>query len=471
MCSVDPDEITEMIKDTEELDIKSGEILCRKCNEDIAEVVLRKKDPYCKKCFLKYFIHKFRATIGKSKMIFPNDRVLVSVSGGSSSMTLLHLLRGALDEDDHKKFRFVPYFLHIDECCLTDANAKCISLDICKHVSSKNFICYTVSIEQSMSSDPITPLQYSEQTKHIVSEDLKFKLQELFNSCSSSSAREDLLLQLRQDMISRCAESLGFTKVFVGDNATGLAVSLLSSVAQGRGAHLASKVHFKSLHGQTENYRPMRELLINEIDAYISINNISKFQTDNSGQGESIGQCTEKFVLGLQSEFPSTIPTIFRTGDKLASENKMDSESGSNDNCALCGRILDTDQGLASALHATVVSQQMSVSNRSTIRSNEAVTEVSSPEKAVANSSAMNGGCCGEGGCCGGGGGGCGTSGSKAPCLELTKPLVESCLCYGCRVILRELAEVDKLPSVVKKAALTQEKRKQMKNEIKDFLL
>lgn len=470
MCSVDPDEVTEMIKETEELDIKSGEILCRKCNEDAAEVVLRKTDPYCKKCFLKYFIHKFRSTIGKSKMIFPNDRILVSISGSPTSMTLMHLLRSALDEDDHKKFRFVPYFLHIDECCLSDKSlATCISLDVCKQVSSHNFICYSVSLEQAMSSDAPKPLQYSEQTNHIISEDLKTQLQDLLNSCSSSSAREDLVLQLRQDLISKCAQALGFTKVFVGDNATSLAVSLLSSVSQGRGAHVASRVHFKSLHHQTEIYRPMREILLNEIEAYININNVSTFQSNNTVQGESITQCTEQFVLGLQKEFPSTIPTIFRTGDKLGSGNKLDNDSSNNDYCSLCGRFIDTDQGLASALHATVVSQQLSVSHKFAISSIVADAEIASPIDNDVKSNSLNDGCCGgDGGGCGNGGGGCGT---KTPLIEITKPLVEACLCYGCRVILRELKEVDKLPLVVKKAALSQERRKHMKSEIQDFLL
>lgn len=65
-------------------------------------------------CFLAYFTHKFRSTIGKSKQIHPGDRVLVGLSGGTSSTALLHLIHEGLQENSHKKLRFNPAFLYID---------------------------------------------------------------------------------------------------------------------------------------------------------------------------------------------------------------------------------------------------------------------------------------------------------------------------------------------------------------------
>ena len=65
-------------------------------------------------CFLAYFIHKFRSTIGKSKQIHPGDRILVGLSGGTSSTALLHLIKEGLQETSHKKLRFDPVFLYVD---------------------------------------------------------------------------------------------------------------------------------------------------------------------------------------------------------------------------------------------------------------------------------------------------------------------------------------------------------------------
>lgn len=65
-------------------------------------------------CFLAYFTHKFRSTIGKSKQIHPGDCVLVGLSGGASSTALLHLISEGLQENSHKKLRFNPVFLFID---------------------------------------------------------------------------------------------------------------------------------------------------------------------------------------------------------------------------------------------------------------------------------------------------------------------------------------------------------------------
>lgn len=65
-------------------------------------------------CFLAYFVHKFRSTIGKSKQIRHGDKVLVATSGGASSAAMLHLIRQGLNETSHKQLRFEPAFLYVD---------------------------------------------------------------------------------------------------------------------------------------------------------------------------------------------------------------------------------------------------------------------------------------------------------------------------------------------------------------------
>lgn len=82
-------------------------------------------------CFLAYFTHKFRSTIGKSKQIHPGDRVLVGLSGGASSTALLHLIHEGLQENSHKKLRFNPAFLYIDGISL------CCCFNVCIHMKSK----------------------------------------------------------------------------------------------------------------------------------------------------------------------------------------------------------------------------------------------------------------------------------------------------------------------------------------------
>lgn len=77
-------------------------------------VVLRGKDAYCKNCFLIGTIHKFKASLGKYRLIQTNDRVLVWYKVGHPSTSLLHFLRSGLDLMAHKRLRFQPLILFID---------------------------------------------------------------------------------------------------------------------------------------------------------------------------------------------------------------------------------------------------------------------------------------------------------------------------------------------------------------------
>ena len=77
---------------------------------------------------------------------------------------------------------------------------------------------------------------------------------------------------------------------------------------------------------------------------------------------------TQEFLVGLQENFPSTIPTVNRTGDKLtiASGADTDHDTDDTDLCCMCGSSLDTDaDSCHNALQATQVSHpHQSVTNQ-----------------------------------------------------------------------------------------------------------
>ncbi|KAK8380728.1 hypothetical protein O3P69_007982 [Scylla paramamosain] len=295
MCSVDPDGVVEMTQATETLDISRGDVMCRKCASAMAEVVLRVRDAYCRNCFLVYFTHKFRSTIGKSKQIHPGDRILVGLS-----------------EKDFKKTHtrncvLILFFLYVDECVLcTAVDEGCEHVHkVIEQVTSMGFPCYIAMLEQVMALQPQLPVlrtQEWKEMKHTVDENLRKKFCELFSSCKSASAQQDLHDQLLQTVLKQCAYSLGFRKMFLGDNSTTLSVRILSQVALGRGSQLPARVHFKATSQSVEVYRPMRELLENEIIDYLNLQNITvprppTFQPNCT----SIASCTEKFVRNIQA--------------------------------------------------------------------------------------------------------------------------------------------------------------------------
>ena len=133
--------------------------------------------------------------------------------------------------------------------------------------------------------------------------------------------------------------------------------------------------------------------------------------------------------------------------------------------CAICGLHLDTDQSEASAVHATFVSQQLScrvapestpqkelaaerskaasnvsdeisASSSTTVNSNDQQLEnnkINSSDITCGSESNSCGNSQGRG-CCGG------KSGSmKQQHDNITKNVIDSYLCYGCRIIVREM--------------------------------
>jgi len=87
--------------------------LCRKCRCKNIDVLLIGQSGYCKTCFLTAINHKFRATIGKSK-ITRTDSILIDYSTELNSTVLLHLLKAGMNESTCKKLMFKIAVLYID---------------------------------------------------------------------------------------------------------------------------------------------------------------------------------------------------------------------------------------------------------------------------------------------------------------------------------------------------------------------
>jgi len=88
--------------------------MCRKCKCKNIDVLLIGQSGYCKACFLTTMNHKFRATLGKSKVIRHEDSVLVDYSTELNSTVLLHLLKAGMNESTRKRLMFKIAVLHID---------------------------------------------------------------------------------------------------------------------------------------------------------------------------------------------------------------------------------------------------------------------------------------------------------------------------------------------------------------------
>ncbi|NWZ74120.1 CTU2 protein, partial [Acrocephalus arundinaceus] len=169
-----------------------------------------------------------------------------------------------------------------------------------------------------------------------------------FEAAGTATAREELLEMLRTHLIVQTARDRGYAKVMMGDSVTRVAIKLLTNLSLGRGAYLAVDTGFTDQrHGDVMVVRPMRDYTAKEIAFYNFFYGVPTVIVPplftKRREKPSIHQLVERFLLGLQEEFPSTISTVYRTGEKLSPEPaKASSES---QRCLLCLCGLDTEGG------------------------------------------------------------------------------------------------------------------------------
>ncbi|CAB4006481.1 cytoplasmic tRNA 2-thiolation 2-A-like [Paramuricea clavata] len=339
----------------------AGEGSCMKCPEK-AVVHVRNNDPFCRTCFLDYIVHKFRATIGKARVIHQGERVLLAVSGGSASSTMLDLVIEGLSKAAVKKHRFQPGVVHVDDeglCGHSVHDRNNVKHHIEELARSAGFPYHHASLaDLFIQQGKETSLERNLHELDILNEEQNISneiskrtksLREVFEKVTTVTAREDLLSHLYRNLLQRIAKDHGYDYIMVGDCGTNIAVRILADIAQGRGSQLPLSVSFKDSRSEVPVLRPMREFTKKEIQFYNCFSDVTSFTipsfTTKASSHGSVNRLTEELIFGLQAGFPSTVSTVLRTGDKISSN--VDRKDGLH--CVLCLAPLGVNSGFSEA--------------------------------------------------------------------------------------------------------------------------
>ncbi|XP_008320706.1 cytoplasmic tRNA 2-thiolation protein 2 isoform X1 [Cynoglossus semilaevis] len=486
-------------------DVEGGLKKCVKCKEANASVVIKGGDAHCRACFKENFTHKFRATLGKNRVIFPGEKVLLAVSGGPSSCSMLRQVQEGLSQNAHKKLRFLPGIVYIDEGGAVFRSSEerqktvaqlqaifkatgypfhIVPLEQVLDLPSSTILtapsasqpahtgAYKTAVDQfiqhEISSSAAREVQeetdvYESQEPHTQA------LQKLIGSAKTLTAKQDLVNTLRQHVLVHTARSKGYSKVMLGDSCTRLAVKLLSNISTGRGAHLAQDTGFSDTrHGDVILVRPMRDYSAKEIAYYNHVFAVPSvfipgLDTKNADKA-SIHRLTESFVNKLQADFPSTVSTIYRTSEKLQTVCGSSSTADPCDRCLLCVCALDTADDGVSALQATLTSEKLSKFRGNTRPGMPVLIsgELRQSAPTVRDCRSGEGENCGQAQV----GGSCCSSDMKPEKTDL-----KSTLCYSCQLIVKDLSSVECLPQYILSEAMRRQRRSLMRKEISEFLL
>uniref|UniRef100_A0A8D1VBH4 Cytoplasmic tRNA 2-thiolation protein 2 n=1 Tax=Sus scrofa TaxID=9823 RepID=A0A8D1VBH4_PIG len=333
---------------------------CVKCKEGLPVVVIRAGDAFCRDCFKAFYTHKFRAVLGKNRLIFPGEKVLLAWSGGPSSSSMVWQVLEGLSRDSAKRLRFVPGVIYVDEgaACGQSAADRAKTLAEVKlvlhalgfpwHVVALEEVfglppsvlrhcapepagtgaAYKVAVDHFLQQQCALGAEREEQLSHPCPKDPEppaapptatqtEALCRLFDSVKTLTAREELLQTLRTHLMLHVARTHGYSKVMTGDSCTRLAVRLLTSLALGRGAFLAWDTGFSDeRHGDVVVVRPMREHTLKEVAFYNRLFAVPSVFTPaidtKAPEKASVHRLMEAFLLRLQARFPSTVSTVYR---------------------------------------------------------------------------------------------------------------------------------------------------------------
>ncbi|XP_059941400.1 cytoplasmic tRNA 2-thiolation protein 2 isoform X1 [Mesoplodon densirostris] len=466
---------------------------CVKCKEGLPVVVIRAGDAFCRDCFKAFYVHKFRAVLGKNRLIFPGEKVLLAWSGGPSSSSMLWQVLEGLSRDSAKRLRFVPGVVYADEgaACGQSPEDRAKTLAEAKLVlQTVGFPWHVVALEEVFSLPPSvlrcsarepvgTEGAYKAavdsflQQQHAVGEGQQSQpcpqhpqswagpptagqteaLSRLFNSVKTLTAKEELLQTLRTHLILHVARTHGYSKVMMGDSCTRLAIKLMTSLALGRGAFLAWDTGFSDeRHGDVVVVRPMREHTLKEVAFYNRLFAVPSIFTPavdtKAPEKASIHRLMEAFILRLQAQFPSTVSTVYRTSEKLVKAPRDGCAPGApGPRCLLCLCALDVD----TADSATAFGAQTS-------------SQLPQTQHPVAEAEAPTASCC------------CTGMGGARQCCRMEEDqgprarVIEQ-LCYGCRVNMKDLPSLDPLPPYILAEAQLRSQRAEAEPQIQEYLL
>ncbi|KAJ3129543.1 Cytoplasmic tRNA 2-thiolation protein 2 [Nowakowskiella sp. JEL0407] len=327
--------------------------ICGKCRTAVPSVYVRRSF-YCRPCFNDSVIHRFR-TVLQRKDLLPDDlSVLLAYSGGPSSSTMLHLIKDFHSQNGRKKQKFKSISVcHIDESILGYQTPEDIQ-KITAAVSDSGLNLTCIKLEDCFTGTETEKSQ---------------KFNGMMELVSDNSAREDLVFNIKIDLLLREARRTICKGLLMGCNATRLAIRIISQTSKGRGFALPIDIATETdYYKDVVVLRPMKEILSKEVGLYNHYNNVKFAAIKNAATGKSkhsIDRLTEDFITSLQIDFPSTVNTVCKTMQKVTTDYKSSTIS-----CILCSGPVQLDSHKWGDFHT--ISSLPQVTGSETIKSETA---------------------------------------------------------------------------------------------------
>lgn len=358
MCSIVEEDFGDdggahaMIEENQRDEINNS--ICKKCGEkqSLAKMM-------CSDCFCSVIRHKFRASLGSTKIVKRNSTVLLNFTGSVESTCLAEMINFAFEQESYKRLTFELLLVYVDygSCLAQSANDPKWRLEKIQEIRKlldqfPKFKCYYSSI--AVASEESNELKLLDE---ITIEDIKTlndkeaEFVQKFKALYSVTSQQSFLSETTSSSLRSSAKILNCQYVFLSETSIDLAHKLITNISLGRGSSVAHDVAFcDDRTPEVKFVRPLKDLSSDDTSIFAKFLSLKYLEPESSllygenlDQFASIQNLTAKFINDLQKNFPSTVSTIYRTCSKIA-PNKKDSleiQNTSDDRCIMCKSFLD----------------------------------------------------------------------------------------------------------------------------------
>lgn len=300
---------------------------------------------------------KYKVKYGQVLEKLGVQKVLLTFSGGLSSLVLLDVIASLLQEQilQHKgKQGFELIILTLDEYELKSLNkniSEILPLLLQNYAPAK--ITFKVlSLDSYIDLNLLHNITVDtfKGLSNKVSGD--YTLFELLASSPNKSSTEDLLTTIFEKLTLEVAYQEGCQTILYGHSMTRIANEIISLTVKGRGSSV-----YKSISDHIETYKdqsfqiifPLREILFAEIVTYCDLSDLKQHHVFSTlakskiSRNLTIRDLTTNYFDQLDATgYASTASTVVKTGEKLGDpakhgKNNIELEARDLPNCRICG--------------------------------------------------------------------------------------------------------------------------------------
>ena len=296
--------------------------ICEKCYQNKSKVYNRNKF-LCLDCFEESIIHKFKANLRTCCKIRQEDYILVCISGGNFSMSMLEMFRQSFNESkSSRKLFFKIKILYIDDSLFLKDKNKIIEERnktkkfLNKIMTEYKFDYQIINLEKSFD---LNNKDINLNDNETYENDLIEKYLAMFNNISSIGGFKTKFIQITiNNLIFYYSLKNNFTKIVFGNNGQSLVGQTFFSIITGNGKdvkHNITHVDNSYLNGKLLIYRPLQDFFNKEILYFNHYNKVELiypvYKDDN------LTNILSSFIGKLQYEKLNTVPAVINTAEKV----------------------------------------------------------------------------------------------------------------------------------------------------------